>query len=145
MIESNPAAGVGVTAHPEVGQVSDSLSTRSVDFSAARLRPGVLRYPVEGSGGRVEDGAVQGRPGDSKAGGYFGNRDVGSFEQRSDGLAESLAGRPPLRPRARAAFRPATVRSRIRFRSNSEFCGELQKADDAERAIMQSHSAEVAI
>ena len=39
-----------------------------------------------GSGGRVEDGAVQGRPGDSKAGGYFGNRDVGSFERRSDGL-----------------------------------------------------------
>src|ERR1017187_9033464 len=27
-------------------------------------------------------------------------------------LAESLAGRPPFRPRARAAFRPATVRSR---------------------------------
>jgi hypothetical protein len=34
-------------------------------------------------------------------------------------LAESLAGRPPLRPRARAALRPATVRSRIRLRSNS--------------------------
>ena len=41
---------------------------------------------MEGSGDRVEDGAVQGRPGDSKAGGYFSNRDVGSFEQRSDGL-----------------------------------------------------------
>src|SRR5213595_254384 len=39
-----------------------------------------------GSGCRVEDGAVQSRPGDFKAGGYFGNRDVGSFEQRSDGL-----------------------------------------------------------
>jgi hypothetical protein len=34
----------------------------------------------------VEDGAVQGRPGDSKAGGYFGNRNVGSFGQRADGL-----------------------------------------------------------
>ena len=34
----------------------------------------------------VEDGAVQGRPGDSKAGGYFGNRDVSSFEQCSDCL-----------------------------------------------------------
>ena len=38
------------------------------------------------SGRRVEDGAVQGRPGDSKAGGYFGNRDVSSFEQCSDCL-----------------------------------------------------------
>jgi hypothetical protein len=28
-------------------------------------------------------------------------------------------GRPPLRPRARAAARPANVRSRIRSRSNS--------------------------
>jgi hypothetical protein len=36
--------------------------------------------------GRVEDGAVQGRPGDSKAGSYFGNRDVSSFEQCLDGL-----------------------------------------------------------
>ena len=39
-----------------------------------------------GSGGRVEDGAVQGRPGNSEAGGYLGHRDVGGFEQRSDGL-----------------------------------------------------------
>jgi len=38
------------------------------------------------SGRRVEDGAVQGRPGDSEAGGYLGNRDVGSFEQCPDGL-----------------------------------------------------------
>ena len=34
----------------------------------------------------VEDGAVQSRPGDSKAGGYLSNRDVGSFEQCPDGL-----------------------------------------------------------
>jgi len=34
-------------------------------------------------------------------------------------LGVSLAGRPPLRPRARAALRPAIVRSLIRFRSNS--------------------------
>jgi hypothetical protein len=39
-----------------------------------------------GSGRRVEDGAVESRPGDSKAGGYFGNWDVGRFEQRPDGL-----------------------------------------------------------
>ena len=50
-----------------------------------------LLWPATGerlnpSGGRVEDGAVQGRPGDSEAGGYLGNRDVGSFEQRPDGL-----------------------------------------------------------
>ena len=38
------------------------------------------------SGRRVEDGAVQGRPGDSKAGRYLGNWDVGGFEQRPNGL-----------------------------------------------------------
>jgi len=31
----------------------------------------------------------------------------------------SFLGRPPLRPRALAAFSPASVRSRIRLRSNS--------------------------
>jgi hypothetical protein len=30
-------------------------------------------------------------------------------------------------------------------RSNSAFCGSLQNADDAKGAIMQSHSAEVAL
>ena len=34
-------------------------------------------------------------------------------------LGESFAGRPPLRPRARADLRPATVLSRIKLRSNS--------------------------
>lgn len=34
-------------------------------------------------------------------------------------LAESFGGQPPVRPRARAALRPATVLSRMRFRSNS--------------------------
>jgi hypothetical protein len=34
-------------------------------------------------------------------------------------LGLSFFGRPPLRPRARAAFKPACVRSRIRLRSNS--------------------------
>ncbi len=56
-----------------------------------------------------------------------------------------LKGAPPLRPRARADARPALVRLEIRSRSNSAFCGAPQKADDAERAIMQSHTAEVAV
>src|SRR5260370_40602046 len=34
-------------------------------------------------------------------------------------LGLSFFGRPPLRPRARAALRPASVRSRIKLRSNS--------------------------
>ena len=34
-------------------------------------------------------------------------------------LGESFAGQPPLRPRARADLRPATVLSRIKLRSNS--------------------------
>jgi hypothetical protein len=46
----------------------------------------LLRLIGGWSGRRVKDGAVQGRPGDSKAGGYFGYRDVGSFEQCLDGL-----------------------------------------------------------
>lgn len=58
-----------ITAHPEVGTLCAA--------------PAVI---AGWSGRRVEDGAVQGRPGDSKAGGYFGNRDVGGFEQRPDGL-----------------------------------------------------------
>src|SRR5271165_3610902 len=40
-----------------------------------------------------------------------------------------LKGAPPLRPRARADARPALVRSEIRSRSNSEFCGAPQKAE----------------
>jgi hypothetical protein len=44
-------------------------------------------------------------------------------------FGESFAGRPPLRPRARAAFKPATVLSRIRLRSNPDEreCGENMK------------------
>ena len=58
-----------ITAHPEVGALCAAPSV------------------IGGwSGRRVENGAVQGRPGDSKAGGYFRNRDVSSFEQRPDGL-----------------------------------------------------------
>ena len=37
----------------------------------------------------------------------------------SKSSADSLEGRPPLRPRARAACNPAKVRSRISERSNS--------------------------
>jgi hypothetical protein len=58
-----------MTRHPEVGR-----------FAL------LLRFIAGWSGRRVEDGPVQGRPGDSEAGGYLGNRDVGSLEQRSDGL-----------------------------------------------------------
>jgi hypothetical protein len=39
----------------------------------------------------------------------------------------------------------ARVRSRTIDRSNSAFCGAPQNADDAEGAIMQSHTAEVAV
>jgi hypothetical protein len=42
-------------------------------------------------------------------------------------LRESFAGRPPLRPRARAALRPATVLSRIRLRSNSASAAKTWK------------------
>ena len=58
-----------VTVHPEVGALCSGLSV------------------ISGWLGRgVEDGAVQSRPGDSKAGGYLGNRDAGGFEQRPDGF-----------------------------------------------------------
>jgi hypothetical protein len=72
--------------------------------------------------GRLEDGAVEGGSGDFEAGGYFGDWDVGGFEQGADGLdlfgrefsrAASLAAACP------AAFKPATVRSRIKLRPNS--------------------------
>jgi len=38
-------------------------------------------------------------------------------------------GLPPNRPRARAAVRPARVRSAMSSRSNSAFCRELHKAE----------------
>ena len=55
---------------------------------------------------RVEDGAVQSRPGDSKAGGYFSNRDVGSFEQCLDGLEAQM----------KSPDEPAADRQRVRSR-----------------------------
>jgi hypothetical protein len=39
----------------------------------------------------------------------------------------------------------ARTRSRMQSRSNSAFCGSSQNVDDAECAIMQSHSAEAAL
>jgi hypothetical protein len=54
-------------------------------------------------------------------------------------------GLPPNRPRARAALSPAGVRSAMSSRSNPAFCGAPQNADHAERAIMQSRTAEVAV
>jgi len=38
------------------------------------------------SGGRLEDGSVEGGTGDAEAGGDFGNRDIGCFEQGADCL-----------------------------------------------------------
>jgi hypothetical protein len=51
--------------------------------------------------------------------------------------------RPPLRPRAAAAVKPAPVRSRIKSRSNSALCGAPHKADYAEPGIMQSCASKV--
>ena len=41
----------------------------------------------------------------------------------------SFSGLPPTRPRARAAFNPASVRLRMTLRSNSAFCSSPQNAD----------------
>ena len=48
-------------------------------------------------------------------------------------LGLSFFGRPPLRPRARAALRPASVRSRIKLRSNSAKAAEHVKYQLARR------------
>jgi hypothetical protein len=56
-----------------------------------------------------------------------------------------LKGAPPLRPRARADARPALVRSEIRSRSNSAFCGAPQNAEYAEPAVMRSDPIEVEV
>jgi hypothetical protein len=45
----------------------------------------------------------------------------------------------------RAAAILSLVRSAIICRSNSAYCGSPQSAHYAERAIMQSHSAQVAV
>lgn len=58
---------------------------------------------------------------------------------------ESFGRHPPMRPSRRADSNPAFVLSRSMARSNSAYCGEPQYADYAECAIMQSHSAEVAL
>jgi hypothetical protein len=47
-----------------------------------------------------------------------------------------LKGAPPLRPRARADARPALVRSEIKSRSNSAYCGAPQYAE-FERDILR--------
>ena len=60
-------------------------------------------------------------------------------------LPWSFLGRPPLRPRARAAFSPAIVRSRMRLRSNSAFCREPQNSEYAEPAVMRSDAIEVEV
>src|SRR6266481_2175403 len=73
-----------------------------------------------------------------------------SFERSSvrmvfSSLGLSFFGRPPLRPRARAALRPASERSRIKLRSNSEFCSSLQNAEYAEPAVMRSDAIEIEV
>ena len=57
----------------------------------------------------------------------------------------TVGGRPCGRPSFRAWAMPALTRSRRISRSNSAFCGEPQNADYAKRAVMQSHSAKVAL
>lgn len=60
----------------------------------------------------------------------FDDWDISSFEQGTDGLnlfGGKLRGGPPLRPRARAALRPATVLSRIKLRSSSASAAKTWK------------------
>ena len=45
--------------------------------------------------------------------------------------ARHVLGLPPTRPRARAAFNPASVRLRMTLRSNSAFCSSAQNAEPA--------------
>jgi Tn3 transposase DDE domain len=62
-----------------------------------------------------------------------------SFERSSvrmvfSSFGLSFFGRPPLRPRARAALRPASVRSRIRLHSNS-----ANRREDHEISMLALH------
>jgi hypothetical protein len=63
----------------------------------------------------------------------------------SAACAAAVAGRPRRLPFCRAWANPARVRSPRISRSNAAYCGEPQYSDNAERGIMQSHSAEVAL
>jgi hypothetical protein len=78
--------------------------------------------PLAGrSGSRLNDFGRE-SSGGHRIGRRSRQRDIGRFQQGGMvfiSLGQSLAGRPPLRPRARAALRPATVHSRIRLRSDS--------------------------
>jgi hypothetical protein len=60
-------------------------------------------------------------------------------------LIAAVAGRPRRVPLCRAWSSPAPTRSRRMSRSNCAYCGASQYADYAERAIMQSHNAEMAM
>jgi len=53
--------------------------------------------------------------------------------------------RTMFRRRASFGFADTRLRSRSISRSNSAFCGSMQNADYAERAIMQSHNAAAAL
>src|ERR1700683_4055300 len=99
------AAGDWMTAHPEVGALLRAPSAIGGGH-AAGLR--TARYRV--------DRATPKRAAISATG---MSAVLSSAWMVLISLAESLAGRPPFRPRARAAFRPATARSRIKVRSNS--------------------------
>ena len=66
---------------------------------------------------------------------YFG-RGTHLFVHRAEADPEAtrhVLGLPPTRPRARAAFNPASVRLRMTLPSNSTFCSSPQNAD------MRSH------
>ena len=65
---------------------------------------------------------IQRRRRDPQALRHLLHRDGRVFQQRPGSLfvrCERAGGRPPIRPRARAAARPARVRSRMIERSNS--------------------------
>jgi hypothetical protein len=52
-----------------------------------------------------------------------------------------LNGRPPLRPRARADAKPASVRSEMSSRSNSALCGAPHNAQFERRPIQERTKA----
>ena len=97
-----PSHGSGrITVHPEIG--------------ALRAVPSVIGG---WSGRRVEDGAVQGRPGDSKAGGYIG-------ETSRNGNLRTLRSPVPLCGNCKRPDRLSTAGTSELFPTNLVYTARL--------------------
>ena len=126
-----------------------SRRRRPIGTSAGGRRPGCAgRREIPGSSaadaappaGQV---AVERSRADLQPPRHLGHADAGIAQQRPRRLQVALAeprGRPPLRPRARAASSPARVRSPMTWRSNSANAAKMWKTSRPPEVVVSTAS-----